>query len=111
MRRPTGFVAGQQHVNARQQAGAKDRNYRPKFCRTRGCNLPFGHPGNCPGTPSHVEIPTGQGGREQLRAYRRGQGRMGENHRRLVKRSPKAAPIAAARIGMARIRNHEGHEQ
>lgn len=31
--------------------------YRPKFCRTRGCSLPFKHDGSHDGAPTGVRIP------------------------------------------------------
>lgn len=85
--------------------------YKPKFCRTRGCNLKFEHEGDC-GTVAGERVAfadrrTSEGGRRRPR-----EGRAVKSGRRVGRvtvhyaplKSPKAAPIPGAADRMAHYR-------
>lgn len=68
--------------------------YRPKFCRTRGCSLKFEHDGNHDGAPTSVFRP--------FHGKRPARGRVTVQYRPY--KSPKALPVEGAAVRMAEYR-------
>jgi hypothetical protein len=89
------------------RGGSTDRPFKPKFCRTRSCNLKFAHDGRCVGVSSRSQL-------LEVKSKPRHQYGGTPTYRSTVTTSPRVLPKPGAHEHMAVIRSRrasqEGHK-